>query len=208
MNSTAQLTLRVSNPLHLLRSALGAAICIGLLTISSSAQSGASSPAQKYFTDVVLVNQDGKPMRLYSDLLKDKVVIINSFFTTCTSVCPPMTRTLEKVQGHLGDRLGKDVHMISISVDPGTDTPARLKDYARKFNAKQGWYFLSGKKENVEFALRKLGQYVESKDDHLTVIIIGNLQTGLWKKALALARPDELIKVVDSVLNDKLEGAR
>lgn len=197
------------------------ALCIGLVTLLCAAQSNNSaqakaspstqsngSPAQNYFTDVELVNQDGKTMRFYSDLLKDKVVIINAFFTTCTSVCPPMSKNLEKVQDWLGDRIGRDVHMISISVDPETDTPPRLKEYARKFNAKAGWYFVAGKKENIEFALRKLGQYVEAKDDHTTIIIIGNLQTGLWKKAFGLARPDDLIKVVDSVLNDKPEGAK
>jgi protein SCO1/2 len=161
------------------------------------------SPAEKYFTNVVLTNQDGQPMRLYADLLKDKVVIINTFFTTCVSVCPPMSRNLEKVQEWLGSRLGKDVHIISISVDLATDTPPRLKAFAEKYKARPGWYFLGGKKENVEFALRKLGQFVDSKDDHATVMIIGNLQTGLWKKAFGLARPDDLIVVVDSVLNDK-----
>ncbi|HSO76369.1 MAG TPA: SCO family protein, partial [Blastocatellia bacterium] len=64
------------------------------------------STAHRYFTDVVLVNQDGKQMRFYSDLLKGRVVIINVFFTSCTSVCPPMTRTLERIQEWLGDRLG------------------------------------------------------------------------------------------------------
>lgn len=142
-------------------------------------------------------------MRFYSDLLKDKVVIINTFFTTCTSVCPPMSRNLERVQSWLGVRLGRDVHIISISVDPGADTPPRLKDYAQKYNARQGWFFVTGKKENADFALRKIGQFVESKDDHSTVIIIGNLRTGLWKKAMGMAKPEDLIKVVESVVNDK-----
>ena len=77
-----------------------------------------------------------------------------------------------------------------------------LKDYARKFGAKPGWYFLSGKKQNVELALRKIGMFVEARDDHSTVMIIGNLQTGLWKKAMGLAKPEQLIEIVDSVLND------
>ena len=180
----------------------------GALATDCAAQASSSapaqgSPAQNYFTDVELVNQDGKPMRLYSDLMKDRVVIINAFFTTCTSICPPMTANLSKVQNWLGDRLGKEVQMLSISVDPLTDTPPRLKDYAQKFGARPGWYFLSGKKENVDFALRKLGQFVEEKNDHTGIVIIGNLRTGLWKKAFGLAKPDELIKVVESVVNDK-----
>jgi protein SCO1/2 len=159
--------------------------------------------AQKYFSDVELIDQDGKPRRFYSDLLKGKTVVVNAFFTTCTSVCPPMTRNLEKVQEALGERFGRDVFFISISVDPEMDTPARLKDYAAKFHAKPGWMFLTGKKENVDWALYKLGQYVEDKNDHTTGIIIGNEATGLWKKALGIAPPADLIKVVASVADDK-----
>jgi protein SCO1/2 len=192
--------------------------------VSSRAQAGASvpaqqdgaaqkpsapadeSPAQKYFTDVVLVNQDGEKMRFYSDLLHDKVVIINSFFATCQGSCLPISRNLEKVQTALGDRLGKDVRIISISVDPTVDTPPALKAYAKKLNARPGWYFLTGDKENVEFALKKLGQFVSDKQDHLNIIIIGNERTGLWKKAFGLAQSDELVKVVESVVNDKPAG--
>ena len=161
------------------------------------------SPAAKYFSDVELINQDGQKMRFYSDVLKDKVVVINSFYTTCTSVCPPMNRNLEKLQEALGERLGKEAFLVSISVDPETDTPPRLKEYARRFHARSGWIFLTGKKENVDWALYKLGQYVETKDDHMTVIIIGNEPKGLWKKAFGMAKADELMKIVDDVLNDR-----
>lgn len=164
------------------------------------------SPAQKYFTDVVLVNQNGEKMRLYSDLLRDKVVIIDAFFATCQGSCLPMNRNLEKVQEALGDRVGKDVYIISISVDPIVDTPANLKEYAKKLHARPGWYFLTGEKQNVDFALRKLGEYVEDKQDHLNIFIIGNERTGLWKKAFGLAPSDELVKVVLSVLNDQPPG--
>ena len=141
------------------------------------------SPAHKYFTDVVLINQNGEKMRFYSDLLKGKVVVINSFFATCQGSCLPMNRNLEKVQEALGDHVGKDVLIISISVDPTVDTPASLKDYAKKLHAWPGWYFLTGDKQNVDFALNKLGQFVSDKQDHLNIFIIGNERTGLWKKA-------------------------
>jgi protein SCO1 len=162
-----------------------------------------SSPAQKYFTDVELINQDGKKVRFYSDVLKGKTVIVNAFFTTCTSVCPPMNRNMEKIQEVLGDRVGRDVFLVSITVDPEVDTPTRLKEYAQKFHAGQGWIFLTGKKENLDWALYKLGQYVEKKDDHTTIFIIGNETTGLWKKAFGMANVAELIQVVESVVNDK-----
>jgi protein SCO1/2 len=171
-------------------------------------QADEQAAAQKYFTDVSLVNQDGEAMRLYSDLLKGKVVVIDFFFATCQGTCLPMNRNLQKVQDSLGDRLGKEVYLISISVDPAVDTPARLKEYAKKLNAKPGWYFLTGEKANVDFALRKLGQYVDNKQDHTNIFIIGNERTGLWKKAFGLAKPDELIKVVASVIDDQSAGGR
>jgi protein SCO1 len=161
------------------------------------------SPAEKYFSDVELINQDGEKMRFYSDVLKNKVVVINTFFTTCTGVCPPINRTLERMQEALGDRLGKDAFLVSMSVDPETDTPVRLKEYSRRFHARPGWIFLTGKKENVDWALYKLGQYVETKDGHTTIIIIGNEPKGLWKKAFGMAKADELMKIVEDVINDR-----
>lgn len=181
---------------------------IALAQTGSSAQSASAasqpalSPSHKYFTDVVLIDQDGKSQRLYSDLMKDRVVIVNAMFTTCTSVCPPMNHNMEMIQERLGDRLGKDVVMLSLTVDPATDTPTVLKAYGAKFHAKPGWYFLTGKKENLDFALRKFGQVIQKPDDHTTLIIIGNDRTGLWKKAFGMAKTGELIEVVETVLND------
>ena len=163
---------------------------------------------KKYFTDVVLLNQNGEKMRFYSDLLQGKVVIINSFFATCAGSCLPLTRNLEKLQQALGAHMGKEVHILSISVDPTVDKPTKLKAYAKKLNAGPGWYFLTGDKENVDFVLKKIGHFVDSKESHLNIFIIGNERTGLWKKAFGLAKSDELMKVVDSVLNDQLPPAK
>ena len=187
---------------------LSVAAQTGNPTKPASFQKASESPAHKYFTDVVLLNQNGERMRFYSDLLQNKVVIIDSFFATCQGSCLPMNRNLEKLQEALGDRVGKDVFIISISVDPGVDTPASLKEYAKKLHARPGWYFLTGDKQNVDFALNKLGQYVNDKQDHLNIFIIGNERTGLWKKAFGLARSDELVKVVESVLNDQPPGSK
>lgn len=159
--------------------------------------------ARNYFGDVQLVNQDGETMRLYSDLMEGKTVVINSFFATCQAVCPTLSARLTEIQTHLGDRIGKDVTLISISLDPETDTPAKLQAYAKRVGARPGWYFLTGTKQNVDAALRKLGQYVDDKNAHFNVILIGNDRTGLWKKALGLAPSRELIPIVDSVVNDK-----
>ena len=158
--------------------------------------------AEKYFTNVELINQNGERMRLYNDVLKDHVVVINAFFATCQGSCLPMNRNLEKVQAAFKERMGKDLYIISISVDPTVDTPASLKAYAKNLSAEPGRLFLTGEKANVDLALRKLGQYVEQREQHTNIFIIGNERTGLWKKAFGLAQPEELIKIVESVLND------
>ena len=162
-----------------------------------------TSPAQAYFTDIELISQDNQTVRLYSDLLKGRVVVINSFYATEHDGCTSMFLNLEKLQTALGDRVGKDVSFVSITVDPLIDTPSKLKAFAQRFRALPGWSFITGKKENVEFALKKLGMSAANKDDHSMILIIGNERTGLWKKVLAMARTEDLTKVVLDVLNDK-----
>jgi len=182
-----------------------AILCLMFLGVSQGQQPAAQAetPAHHYFTDVELINQNGEKMKFYSDLLQGKVVIINSFFATCQGSCLPLNQNLAKVQEALGDRLGKDVYILSISVDPTVDTPPNLKQYANKLKARPGWFFLTGSKENVDFALKKIGQYVDDKQDHLNIFIIGNERTGLWKKAFGLAKSEELVKVVQSVVDDR-----
>jgi protein SCO1 len=193
-------------------------LCADLQSSTTTAQTKApvappsvqaeGSATQKYFSDVELINQDGAKVRFYSDLLKGRTVVIIPFFTTCTSVCPPMNATMRRIQQELGNRVGRDVFLISISVDPVTDTPERLKAYADKFHAQPGWSFITGKKENVDWALHKLGQYVENKNDHSSIMIIGNEATGLWKKAFALAPAANLIQIIEQVAADKGSGSQ
>ena len=164
----------------------------------------ASSEAQRYFTDVVLIDQDGEELSLYTDLMKDKVVVINAIFTTCEGVCPVTMGNLVKIQKWLGPRLGEDVHILSLTVDRETDTPERLREYARKFKTRPGWHFLTGSPENLDFALKKLGLWVQNKEAHSTTFLVGNVPTGLWKKAFGMAPARDLIEIVDSVLDDRL----
>ena len=161
------------------------------------------APAQKYFGSAVLTDQNGEKLRLYDDLLKGKVVVVNAFFSTCQGVCSVTMPKLAELQAVAGDRLGKDVSFLSISVDPLTDTPAKLKKYAQGLGAKPGWHLLTGDQEAVEQALGKFGQYVEVKENHSNLLIIGNDRTGLWKKVLGLAKNEDIAASFRSVLEDE-----
>jgi cytochrome oxidase Cu insertion factor (SCO1/SenC/PrrC family) len=160
------------------------------------------SPAQKYFGDTVLTDQNGEKLKLYEDLMKGKVVVVNAFFSSCEGVCSVLQPKLAELQTVAGDRLGKDVCFLSISVDPLTDTPAKLKTYAQGLQAKPGWHFLTGDREAVEQVLRKFGQAVEVKESHSNVLIMGNDRTGLWKKVLGLSKMEDVAASFRSVLDD------
>lgn len=189
------------------RSALAVlALLLGLGAMYPPAVAGqeaGANAARDYFTDVILVDQDGRELRFYSDLLQGKVVVISSFFAACTGACPVTARNMQQIQQWLGDRLGKDVVMLSITVDPATDTPPRLKEMAGELGARPGWYFLTGTRANVDLALGKLGSAVQQPKDHNNLIFVGNEPTGLWKKAFGLAASEELIPIVESVLEDQ-----
>jgi protein SCO1 len=156
--------------------------------------------AEKYFHGLSLVDQDGRAVDLYEDVMKGQVVVINSFFTGCKGSCPLMASTFAYLEKRFE---GSGVRLISISADPARDTPEKLKAYAAKVGAKGGWTFLTGTPAQVNLALARLGQYAERPDAHSNVIIAGNLRTGLWKKALGMAKREEIAAIIQSVVEDR-----
>lgn len=171
-----------------------------LLAVSVAAQAQEPSASAKYFGGVTLTDQDGKRVALY-ELMKGRTVVMHTFFATCTGSCPVMARSLTELQTRFADRLGRDLWFVSITVDPENDTPAKLKEYAARNQAKTGWSFLTGSRAEVDAALKKIGQHVAVRDEHMNVMVIGNDATGLWKKAMALAPARELGDVVQSVVD-------
>lgn len=163
--------------------------------------------AHHYFTDLELVDQNGDSKRLYTDLMQGKVLVVNSFFSTCKGVCPIMNNKLADIYKAFPGRVGKDLFLLSISVDPLNDTPTRLGEYAKSLHTGPGWSFLTGTKENVDAALHKFGMSVESRENHSNLFMVGNDTTGLWKKAFGLAQSSDIVTIVDSVLNDQGEAA-
>ena len=145
--------------------------------------------------DVKVYDQNGNPKNFYTDLIKGKTVAINFIFTTCTTICPPLTATFRQVQQNLAER-APDVRLISVSVDPVTDTPERLRDFAAKFKAGPGWTFVTGEKAEIESLLKALGAAVADKNDHTPMIVVGNDVAGYWTRAYGLASPASLVKVI------------
>jgi protein SCO1 len=149
------------------------------------------------FPNIVLQTQDGKAVRFYDDLLKDKTVLINFMYTTCTDDCPLTTANLVQVQNAMGSRLGRDFFMYSISVDPEHDTPAVLEEYARKFEVKPGWLFLTGSAEEIQELRRNFGDNPAlefTKSQHLNLLAYGIEPLERWGGCPALADPTWIVR--------------
>jgi protein SCO1/2 len=168
---------------------------------TTAAEDGALSPLN--IPDVEVYDQDGRRLKFYTDLVKGRVVAINFIFTTCTTICPPMTATFRRVQQELAKGEGRDVRLISVSVDPLVDTPERLRDFASKFKAEPGWTFVTGEKMEIDSLLRALGATVSNKNDHTPVILVGNDGAGYWTRAYGLSAPSALVKVINEVAGRK-----
>lgn len=137
--------------------------------------------ARTYFTDTVLLSHTGEEMRFYSDLLEGRTVVISFMFTSCADACPLINASLQRVQERLKDRIGKDIYILSITVDPDVDSVRVMSDYRKKYKAMKGWLFLTGTAKNLDIVGQKMGQ-VYDKEAHLTALLVGNTKTARWRK--------------------------
>jgi protein SCO1/2 len=168
-----------------------------------AAKADATDAARAYMQNPLLLTQDGQPVHFFDDLLRGKIVLINFILTTCKDTCPMVTANLAQVQSLLGDKVGRSINMISLSVDPQHDHPAELKAFADNFGVKPGWYFLTGAPPEIDPLLRRLAGYTTDPLDHSTVVIIGNVETGVWTKTFGMAQPAAIARAVLALQSTK-----
>jgi protein SCO1/2 len=159
----------------------------------------AASPVSVKIRDRVLVTQDGKSVHFADDVIAGRIVVMDFIYTTCTTVCPVLSTILGQVQIGLGERLGTEVHMVSVSVDPGRDTPERLKAYSESHKAKPGWLWLTGEKTEVDDVLRGLGAYTPDFEDHPSMVLVGDAGSGTWIRFFGFPGPDKIMAAVDEL---------
>ncbi len=159
------------------------------------ADDGGLAWGASYFPNTVLTDQYGRKHRFFQDLVKDKVVAINTFFTSCSAACGLETARMREVQTLLGDRVGKDVFFYSITIDPLTDTPEEMKKYAERYQVGPGWLFLTGNAKEIEQLRRKLGLFDDNDlnnpnpNDHRLHTVVGNQKTGRWMRGSPFENP-------------------
>ena len=159
-----------------------------------------------WFTNSLVETHEGRTVRFYDDLLKGKVALINLMFTQCADVCPGTTQNLAYVQEMLGERVGREIAMFSITIDPVTDTPERLAAYAKTFGVGPGWLFLRGDKEVTETLRVRLGfkdsDPVQDADilEHVGTVRIGNEPLHRWSMSNAMSNPAAIVRAVERVM--------
>jgi protein SCO1/2 len=193
-----------------LRGILVIAAWVGLWSVSACASIhplGAKpevspGPTTSALPNILLLTQENKQVRFYDDLVKGKTVLVNFIYTGCEKSCSPTTANLARMHGLLGDRIGRDLVLLSISLDPTVDRPAKLKEYAARFGQFQGWYFLTGNDVDIDGLRRKLGLYDldvaidADKTQHAGIVVIGNDVTNRWSSMPALMDPRQLAQTV------------
>jgi protein SCO1/2 len=158
------------------------------------------SVEQYVVPDVVLVNQHGAKVRLKDFLQTDKPVVLDFIFGTCTTICPILSAGYVNLQNKLGPD-PREIRLVSISIDPEHDTPKVLKDYLKRYRAKQGWDFLTGSREDIDKVMMAFGAYVQDKMSHYPLTLIRSPQDGTWIRLFGLMSTVEFMNEVQKVRN-------
>jgi len=134
---------------------------------------------REYFTDRNVITHEGEEKRFYTDVLKDRIVLISFFYTNCPTAAPDNAK-IAVIRGLLEGKTGREVLVVSISADPDRDTPEALKEYVKRYDAGKGRVLLTGPKESMKAINLRLGNVNPDPESHIRVFLLGNLKTGHW----------------------------
>lgn len=150
-----------------------------------------------------MVNQFGDGVDLRRDIIGDRLAVVNFVYTNCTTVCPVTSSIFSMLQQRLGDRVGKEIALITITVDPARDTPHRMLTFSKSFNPGPGWSWLTGDKKTVDKALLAMGAYTPSFEDHPAMVLIGDESNSEWYRFYGFPAPEAIETRVLDLLNNR-----
>ena len=180
----------------------GSAALAPVLTASAPALAAKPGPRADFFPNTIVQTHDGRKLRFYDDVMRGKVVVFNMMYSVCTGICPGNTANLLQVQQALGDRLGKDIFMVSMTLQPEFDTPKALNDYVKSYGIKPGWTFLTGDPKEMDVIRRKLGFFNDDPTidadlaSHTGMVRVGNEKIDRWFVLPALGSPSQMARAI------------
>ena len=159
----------------------------------------APASAKVALSEALLLDQGGRRVRLAQDVIGERIAVVNFIYTSCTTVCPVSSATFQQLQQRLAaSSLGREVVLVSITVDPLRDTPQRLREYAGRYEAREGWVWLTGTKPDVDSVLKGFGAYSSRFEDHPLMVLIGDARGGPWTRFFGFPSVDELLARIDT----------
>src|ERR1700741_759205 len=150
----------------------------------------------EFFPNLPVVNQNGETLKFYDDLIKDKIVVVMFIYTSCTDTCPLPTARMTLIEDKLGPLVGKDIFIVSMTVDPDVDTPEKLKAYSKSFATGPGWSFVTGKPEDIRAINYRLGERSKVLSEHRNEIVLGNDVTGEWQRDNVMGDLDRVVRTI------------
>ncbi len=182
----------------------GAGACLWLALLAAPALPAAAAPPARSVVkvtvpDLDLTDENGQTRRLLSGFIGDKLAAVTFTYTTCTTVCPVLDGIFQRLQKSLGDRLGADVVLITLTIDPVNDIPQRLKAHAQKLHAAPGWTFLTGTKDNVNRILRGLEVYSPDIFNHPPTVFVVDGSSGVWNRLYGFPSPSVVVGLLDEL---------
>jgi len=194
--------------------ALAASLLIALISTTLPTAT-AHAEAKKYkrsverysIPDVVLINQDGKKVRIASLLQSDQPVIVDFIYGTCTTICPVLSAGFVNLQRRLGPA-SRNVRLVSITIDPEHDSPKVLKEYLKRYRAQPGWDFLTGSRADIDAVMKAFNAYIPDKMSHYPINLIRVPKDGSWVRIFGLLSSREFLEEYQRAVAPPVSGGR
>jgi len=158
----------------------------------AAAGSPVGEAVQVRLNDTALTDQFGRAVRLKTDVMADRIVVVDFVYTHCTTICPVASALLQQTQEQLGDSIERDVRLVTVTVDPVRDTPARLKAYGARFGSGPGWVWLTGSKPQIDEVTQAFGAWTPNFENHPPVVLVGDPKHGKWVRFYGFPSPRQL----------------
>lgn len=159
-----------------------------------------ASETRVVLPDVVLLDARAKPFRLRPDAFRGRIVVVDFIFTRCTTICPALSTVMASVQRGLGERMGRDVVLVSISVDPANDTPAAMRAYAQRMKAGKDWLWLTGNAGDIARVLRAFGLTAGRPNDHPPLVLVGDPVNDRWMRWVGVPTPAAVVDGANAMI--------
>lgn len=172
------------------------------MIMASMAEGTKTTTAEYVLPKLKLVRDDGKRVSLPDELNDGRAVVINFIYTSCTQICPVTSRTFMQLQEKLGSDV-KQMHLVSISIDPEQDTPPVLREYAKRFEAGKGWNFYTGTTDASIATQRAFDVYRGDKMNHAPVTLLRAAPGKPWVRIEGFASADELLNKYREIIASK-----